>query len=279
MGSKGKGKALKMLEEYFKFKRNPFKNTVDLDFLFWADKIKESYARVLYQIFELKGGLSLILGEIGCGKTTLAKLLEKDLREKGKEVLVFYDPLITPSVFLNILAQNFLKLEENIKKNRTYLRNELLNKFKSEPFKYIVIIDEAQLLNKNLLEEIRLLLNMEISEGKLLQTVLFGQPELKKKLKKHPAIMQRIAIAYTLNPYSEKETEEYIKHRLKVAGGDENIFENEAIKEIYKVTKGYPRLINTFCSNALFVAYSQDKKKVNKSIIELLKKDFEFHIG
>lgn len=268
-----------MLEEYFGFKKNPFKNTVDLDFLFWADKIKESYARVLYQIFELKGGLSLILGEIGCGKTTLAKLLEKDLREKGKEVLVFFDPLITPSLFLIMIAQNFLKLEEGIKKNKTFLRNELLKKFKAEPFKYIIIIDEAQLLNKNLLEEIRLLLNMEIREGKLLQIVLFGQPELKKKLKKNPAIMQRIAIAYTLNPYSEKETEEYIKHRLKVAGDDKNIFEKEAIKEIYKVTKGYPRLINTFCSNALFVAYSQDKKKVDKSIIELLKKDFEFHIG
>ncbi|MEN3044935.1 MAG: AAA family ATPase [Candidatus Hydrothermales bacterium] len=267
-----------MFEEFFGFKKSPFKNTVDLDFLFWAENIKESYARILYQIFELKGGLSLILGEIGCGKTTLSKLLEKDLKEKEKKTLLLLDPLISPSAFLNLLAKNFLE-GENYKKSKTALRSELEKKFISDPFKFIILIDEAQLLSSKLLEEIRLLLNMEIPEGKLLQIVLFGQMELKRKLKKYPAIMQRVAIAYTLNPYSEEETESYIKHRLKVAGGEEDIFEKEAIKEIFSITKGYPRLINSLCSNALFVAFTRNKKRVDKEIVSLIKKDFEFHLG
>ncbi len=267
-----------MIEKFFGFKKNPFKNTVDLEFLFWAENIKESYARILYQIIELKGGLSLILGEVGCGKTTLAKLLEEDLKKKGKKTFFLYDPLISPTFFLTNLVINFTDTQ-NIPKAKNILREFLDKKLREEPFKHILLIDEAQLLKRELFEEIRLLLNLEVPEGKLFQIILFGQPELKKKLKKHPALMQRISIAYTLRPYDEKETEEYIKHRLKVAGGDENIFDGEAIKEIYKVTKGYPRVVNTFCANALFAAFSRNEKKITKKIIELLKEDFEFHIG
>ncbi|MEN3045636.1 MAG: AAA family ATPase [Candidatus Hydrothermales bacterium] len=268
---------MKTFEEFFGLKKSPFKNTVDLDFLFWSENIKEGYARILYQIFELRGGLSLILGEIGCGKTTLSKLIEKDLREKGKKTLLLSDPLISPAAFLNLLAKNFLEIE-SYKKSKIALRNDLEKKFKSDPFRFVVLVDEAQLLSSKMLEEIRLLLNMEVPEGKLLQIVLFGQLELKKKLKKHPAIMQRVAIAYTLNPFSEIETENYIKHRLKVAGGDENIFNKEAIKEIYLITKGYPRLINSICSNALFIAFTRNKKIVDKETILLIKKDFDFHL-
>jgi len=266
-----------VIEKYFGFEKNPFKNTVDLKFLFWAEDIKESYARVLYQIIELKGGLSLILGEVGCGKTTLAKLLEKDLKEKGKKTFVLFDPLLSPTAFLTKLAINFTD-NKHIPRSKNLLREILEKTLKEEPFKYILLIDEAQLLKKPLFEEIRLLLNLETPEGKIFQIILFGQPELKTKLKKHPALVQRISIAYTLRPYNEDETERYIRHRIKVAGGNEDIFEGEAIKEIYKVTKGYPRLINTFCANALFVVFSRNEKKVTRKVIELLKKDFEFHI-
>jgi general secretion pathway protein A len=267
-----------MIKEFFGFKDDPFKSAVDLNFLFWSTTIKEGYARVLYQILEAKGGLSLILGEVGCGKTTLAKLLERDLKSRGKEPFLLQDPLISSYAFLSKLYRTFSG-EQDSPRSKNILREYLEKIFKERPFKCILLLDEAQLIKKPLLEEMRLLLNMETEEGKLFQIVLFGQPELKKKLKKYPALMQRISIAYTLIPYSEKETKEYIYHRLKQAGGNKEIFDKEALREIYKVTKGYPRLINTFCSNALFAAFSKDTKKVTKDIINVVKEDFEFHIG
>jgi general secretion pathway protein A len=262
-----------LIEEYFGFKKHPFLNVVDLDFLFWSKEFKEGYARLLYSIIEAKTGLSLILGEIGCGKTMLCKALQKDIEERNLKVCFIENPLISPKEFLINLILSFFN--EEIKGTKANLFKEIEKRVKKEDIGYVVLIDEAQILSSKIFEEIRLLLNIEKKEGKILNVVLFGQMELKKKLKKETALKQRIGISYTLLPLNKQETKEYINHRLKVAGKEEEIFDEKAIEEIYNFTNGIPRLINIICSNSLFAGFMKDKRKIDEEIVKIVIEDYK----
>lgn len=267
-----------LIEEYFNLKKHPFLNTVDLEFLFWSEKFREGYARLLYSILESKTGLALILGEIGCGKTMLCHALKRDMEEKGKKVSLIENPFLSPFQLLFKIKNDFSG-EKTGRKSKIHLYGEIEEILKREKEKYIILIDEAQLLPLKTMQELRLLLNLETPEGKLLQIVLFGQIDLKKKLEKQKALKQRIGISYHLLPLKEEETFEYIKHRIKIAGGDENLFTDEAIKEIYEFTKGIPRLINTICGNSLFAALSMNRKKIDEEIVEMVIKDYRENLG
>ncbi len=258
-----------MIEKYWGLKLKPFLNTPDLKFLYPSSEYTESFARLIYNIKEIKGGIALIIGEIGTGKTMLLRSIASTLEKDKFKIATIINPVLTPNQFLCNAIQSFG--EENPARSKFRILRQLekiLYAGKNEGLTLTLLIDEAQLLCRRVLEEIRLLSNYETEDSKLLQIILFGQPELDKKIKDFKAFLQRIAIRYHLGPLSQKETEEYINHRLKIAKGvKRQIFDKRSIREIYRFSKGIPRLINHICQNALFVGYSQNVKLITKDII------------
>lgn len=264
-----------MVEEYWGLKNKPFLNTPDLKFLFKSEDFKEGYARIIYNINEISGGLTLITGEIGCGKTYLANALKKDLTKFGHKVIFITNPIFTQTGFVRWIAENFLG-EEKIPYQKVKIFNtleDMLKKNEKKDKKYIAIIDEAQILKLKILEEIRLLLNIESEEKKLIQIILLGQPEMEKKIEKMPQIRQRINIRYHIEPMDEDEAILYIEHRLKVAGAKKEIFNDDAKKALYNLSGGIPRNMNTLAQNSLFVGYSLKKDVIDKEIIEAVAED------
>ena len=168
-----------LIEEYFGFKKHPFLNTIDLEFLFWSKEFKEGYARLLYSIIESKTGLSLILGEIGCGKTMLCKALQKDIEERNLKVCVIENPLLSPKEFLINLILSFFN--EEIKGTKAYLFKEIEKRVKKEDKGYVVLIDEAQILSSKIFEEIRLLLNIEKKRRENIKCCSFWANGFKEK--------------------------------------------------------------------------------------------------
>ncbi len=265
-----------MVEEYWGLKAKPFLNTPDLRFLFKSEDFKEGYARIVYNINEISGGLTLITGDIGCGKTYLANALKNDLITLGHNVIFITNPIFTQTGFVKWIAENFLK-EEKVPYQKMKIFSALENMLKKNEGnkKYIAIIDEAQILKQKVLEEIRLLLNMETEEKKLIQIILLGQPEIEKKIEKMPQIRQRINIRYHIEPMDEEEAIAYINHRLKIAGAQKEIFSEDAKKALYEFSKGIPRNINTIAQNSLFVGYSLKKDIIDREIIEAVAEDLK----
>ncbi|RKZ27088.1 ATPase [bacterium] len=262
-----------MIEEYWGLKEKPFSNTPDTRFLYRTGEFEEALARLLYNIKEIGGGLTVITGEIGSGKTFLAFALMEKLKEEGYPVALITNPTFSPTGLLREMAYSF-GLEKVPRYRMQILK--LLREFLEKNGKVgVLIIDEAQILKPSLLEEIRLLLNLETPKTKLLQIVLFGQPELKKKINRMPQVRQRINVRYHLGPMDEEETEGYILHRLKVAGCTRRIFTVDAIKEIHRYSGGIPRVVNNLAQNALFVGYVQEKNEIDAEIIKDVAADLE----
>jgi general secretion pathway protein A len=185
-----------------------------------------------------------------------------------------------PDDFLNYICEDLginLNGSRSRGKSLTLLHNFLLNCY-SQKERVFLIIDEAQSLDKKLLEEVRLLTNLESSTNKLLHVILLGQPELNRTLadSHFRALKQRITTRYHLSTLSLTETKEYILHRMKKAGARSlSIFDNKAIKAIYKYSKGIPRLINIVCDNALLTGFAQEQNRITKPIIQEVIKDLE----
>ncbi len=266
-----------MVEEYWGLKEKPFLNTADPRFTYRSDDFNEAYARIVYNISEIGGGLTLITGEIGCGKTFLANAIKNDLEQAGHRVILITNPIFTQAGFLRWILEGFLE-GSGIKVPRYRVKMlSLLESFLRESvesgIKCVTMIDEAQILKPKVLEEIRLLLNLETEKEKLLQIVLLGQPEMEKKIEKMPQVRQRINVRFFLGALDREETIEYINHRLKVAGAEKKIFTDGAVDKIYKYSRGIPRNINNLCQNALFAGYSMELKKIDKDIIDAVAED------
>ena len=266
-----------MVEEYWGLTEKPFLNTADPRFTYRSEDFDEAYARIIYNISEIGGGLTLITGQIGCGKTFLANAIKKDLEQGGHKVTLITNPIFTQAGFLRWILEGFLK-DSGVKIPRyrvkmLMLLESFLKKSVESGVKCVTMIDEAQVLKPKVLEEIRLLLNLETEKEKLLQIVLLGQPEIEKKIEKMPQVRQRINVRYFLGAFNKDETMEYIVHRLKVAGAKKEIFTPEAIEKIYKYSKGIPRNINNLCQNALFVGYSMELEKIEGELVESVAED------
>jgi general secretion pathway protein A len=246
-----------MYNEFYGFKEAPFNITPDPRFLFFGDKHREAFNHLLFGIRERKGFIQ-ITGEVGAGKTTLCRALLEQLGPQYKTALIL-NPLMTEIQLLRTILSEF-NLDPAKHDRIAYL--ELLNEFLLDQAAcgcdVVLIIDEAQDLSFELLEQVRLLSNLETDQRKLLQIVLLGQPELREKLndRRLRQLRQRITVRYHLMPLSRKETEYYIRHRIHVSGGNGSPnFNRWALRKIYHYSKGTPRLINAVCDKTLLCGF------------------------
>jgi len=241
-----------MYRKYYGFSEDPFQLNTDPRFFYMSRHHHEAYAHMIYALNESKG-FTVITGEIGTGKTSLIQLMLAQYRGRTRTVHLF-NPKLTSRDFLKYICHNLgLKtespsMEPLSKGDLLTLLDNFLRKCQSLKERVVLIIDDAQALSPTLLEEVRLLTNLETAQGKLLQVILMGQPELEKVLTdpQYRALRQRISVRYRLQPLRHEETREYIEHRLKVAGNrSRRIFKPAAVRLIWEFSQGIPRVINT----------------------------------
>jgi type II secretory pathway predicted ATPase ExeA len=266
-----------MYLEYFGFREKPFNVTPDPRFFYSNPIYQETYAGLLYGIRERKGFISLI-GEVGTGKTTLLRKLMAELREPIHFVYVCYTTLTFEELLSFICADLGLTAGEKSHLQRIQSLNDFLIEVSKEGGTGVLLVDEAQNLGDDVLENLRLLSNLETASEKLLQIVLVGQPELERKLAqpKLRQLKQRIAIQGRLGRLKEREVGPFISSRLAAVGYEgKELFAPETLQRIAVYSKGTPRLINVICDNALLVAYSLNQTTVPVEIIEEVARDLQ----
>lgn len=267
-----------MYRKFYGFRERPFEITPDPNFVYLSEIHQEALAHLMYSVREGKG-FSVITGEAGTGKTTLVQMLLSKLDGHVRTSYIF-NPILDRADFLNYICDDLGIVSEGIKtrgQSLTALHAFLLDCFRNEE-KVFLIIDEAQSLEPELLQEVRLLTNLETAKNKLLHVILLGQPELDQILKEphFRPLKQRITVRFKLRPLNLKETKAYILYRLKRAGSRKlTLFDNSAIREIYRYSKGIPRLINIVCDNALLTGFSLGENRIGKSIINGVIGDLE----
>lgn len=263
-----------MYLSHYNLIEKPFEITPDPSFLWLSEKHKEGWAALEYGICENKGFL-LLTGDIGTGKTVLINYLIKST-EVRSVIATIPDPDLESLDFFNILSAEFQMNRQFDSKGKFLVEfKDFLHQNYGSDRKVLLIIDEAQRLNSELLGQIRALSNIEMANRKLINIFFVGQSEFVNMLReeRNEAVRKRITVSYHLDPFSESETEQYILHRLNVAGADGMIFTHEAICEIYSFTCGYPRLINIICDNALLAGYSKELSMIDVGIIIECEKD------
>lgn len=263
-----------MYLSFYKLTGKPFQISTDPAFLWLGEKHKEAFATLKYGIMDSKGFL-LLTGDVGTGKTTLINALVNSLSD-NITVATIPDPNLARLDFFKFIADAF-KIKKKIGSKGSFLVHfgHFLHTAFEKNKKVLLIIDEAQRLNHKLLEEIRLLSNIERQDTKLINIFFIGQNEFNDVLleKRNRALRQRITLNYNIDPLTESETGKYIRHRLKVAGSERKIFSSDAIREIFYFSKGYPRLINILCDHALLTGYVVEKNKIKSGIIKECAKD------
>jgi len=257
-----------MYLSYYNLSAKPFQISADPKFLWLGEKHKEALAALKYGILDNKGFL-LLTGDVGTGKTTLINALVQKLRD-DVIVATVLDPSLDKLDFFNFLANKFKLTKKFISKGAFLIQfNHFLNDAFIHNKQVLLIIDEAQRINQELLEEIRLLSNLEKQSVKLINIFFIGQNEFNDTLleTRNRALLQRITINYHLDSFTENETREYIRYRLRIAGSTKNIFSSGAIHNIFKFSEGYPRLINIICDYALLSGYVKEKRIIDSKVV------------
>jgi len=260
-----------MYTSYFGFKESPFNLTPDPRYLFLSPHHREALDHLLYGINERKGFIA-ITGGIGTGKTTLCRALLEQLDKSTKSALVF-NSFINEKELLEIINQEFgINLDQEVQTKKQHI--DRLNQYLLETFSgggnAVLLIDEAQNLSGTVLEQIRMLSNLETEKEKLIQIVLVGQSELKELLASASLrqLNERIMVRYELRPLAHKDIQGYVEHRLVVAGGRGNLrFTKGAFKAIYSYSQGNPRRINAVCDRALLIAYTKETYTISKGMV------------
>lgn len=259
-----------MYEKFYGLKEKPFNVTSDPSFLYMSKQHREAFSYLLYGIKAKKGFIELT-GEIGTGKTTLCRALLNEFDETIKTAFILNSNLPELQLLEAITNDFGIQVAKKTKINLLNALNGFLIEQLSHGYNVVLIIDEAQNLTNRLLEQVRLLSNLETDKEKLFQMILVGQPELRDKLNSSNLrqLRQRISVRYHILPLYKEEIFEYITHRLRVAGSNSSLqFTDEALDEIYNFSAGTPRLINILCDHALLLGYVLETKIINKDIIK-----------
>jgi len=258
-----------MYLDFHGFREKPFTLTPDPRFIFLSKNHREAFAHLLYGINNRVGFIALT-GEVGTGKTTVLRALLNQLDADHYCTALIFNPSLSPTELLRNINRE-LRIPTDPSNNASPMEalNQFLLKQNAEGRTVVLVIDEAQDLESSVLEQIRLISNLETDRDKLIQIVLSGQPELVQILKKNEIrqLSQRITVNYHLQPMDFQDTVRYINHRLEVAGGKGGvIFSKGALKRIYRYSRGLPRLINAACDRALLASYTRDITHVSSRI-------------
>jgi general secretion pathway protein A len=268
--------------EFFGLTSEPFSNAPVSRFYFNAPQHQQALTRLLYAVSSMKG-LAVLVGDIGAGKTTLARRMLDSLPEDEYEaaLLVIIHSGITASWILRRIA---LQLGvENPAQEKLALLSQLyqrLLQIYEQGRKAVVLIDEAQMLEtRELMEEFRGLLNLEVPERKLISFVFFGLPEIEKNLKLDPPLAQRVAMRYRLESFNAESTEAYVRHRMRLAGSARLVFLSDALEAVHRRSGGTPRVINTLCDNALFEAFLARAVDIRGALVEQIADNLGLEAG
>lgn len=259
-----------MYKAFFGLNDNPFSIAPNPHYLFLSDRHREALAHLTYGLGET-GGFVLLTGEVGTGKTTVSRCLLQQLPDNTDTAFILNPSLTELELLATLCDELHIPYGENPSlKQLTDLISGYLLKNHEAGRNTVLIIDEAQHLRAEVLEQLRLLTNLETDTKKLLQVILIGQPELQQLLKRQELrqLAQRITARYHLLPLSEQELGLYVQHRLQVAGRHEPLFTAKAIKALHKATGGIPRLSNLICERALMAAYAQSKVPVDHKMVQ-----------
>jgi general secretion pathway protein A len=263
-----------MYLEYWNLKEFPFENVPDPKFMYYSQEFEEALIRLLYAI-ERKKGAALLTGEVGCGKTTLSRVLIQRLQKRNSDISLITNPSLGPMDFLKEILYQF-----GLNPGPTVSKADLLNLLNTrmlenmrEDKTTLLIIDEAQVISKDTFEEVRLLLNFQLNDRMLLTLILIGQPELRDIIREIKQLDQRIAIKYHLPALSFEDTIKYINSRLKIAGSSKDIYTMEALDEIYRNSLGIPRTINNICDMSLMIGFVSKTQVIDTNVVKKVVKD------
>ena len=265
-----------MYEEYWGLKEKPFQNTPDPRFLYYSPQHEEALMRLIYTVRE-RIGAAMLTGVFGCGKTVIAQALLKELSSEQYKSAFIVNPRLDDVDLLRMIVHHLGTTEPPIRKADVLniLHDILLNNMRNGK-ETVVIIDEAHaIVDNNVFEEIRLLLNFQLQDRFLLTLLLLGQPELKQKIDKNIQLEQRINVKSRLDSLSREDTKNYIVHRLQVANRTDPTFTEQAINSIYSYSGGIPRRINRLCDMCLLTGFVKRIEIIDDDIVQEEIKGFE----
>ncbi len=270
-----------MYLDFYGLKEPPFNITPNPRFLFFSAKHREAFNHLLYGIRERKGFVQLT-GEVGAGKTTLCRALLEQLGPNFNTALIL-NPVLDPDLLMKAIAMEFHLVVKGMDRLEILAElNKFLLRQVAENRESVLIIDEAQDLTRELLEQVRLLSNLETDERKLLQIVLMGQPELRDRLNEHSLrqLRQRITVRYHLHPLRMAEIDQYVHHRLRVSGAKgAPYFTGPAVWRIFRYSQGIPRLINALSDKCLLAGYVQQRQKIDYRTVGIAMRELEGNIN